>query len=223
MDTLLLAIAIAVSVLSLAISIAFLVLYLKARNMEDSNEKNAKEASNLQVSLQTINNEIQSLSVSVLALKESVPSLMKAESANQMVAIQKSLNEGTKANTEAMLSFQKGLNQTVNERMDKMNETLLANTAALNKKVDDNFKDINDRVNKSLEDGFKGNSDTMGELKKQLGAIDEAQKHLSLLQQDVTSLNQVLSGSQSRGAFGELQLEMLLYWRQNYLLQSCYL
>ena len=94
--------------------------------------------------------------------------------------------------------------------MAVINKSLSDNTAAMNKKVEDNFKDINDRVNKSLQDGFKGNSDTMGELKKQLGAIDDAQKHLQSLQDDVTSLNQVLQGNQTRGAYGELQLSMLL-------------
>jgi DNA recombination protein RmuC len=94
--------------------------------------------------------------------------------------------------------------------MALINKSLSDNTAAMNKKVEDNFKDINDRVNKSLQEGFKGNSDTMGELKKQLGAIDDAQKHLQSLQDDVTSLNQVLQGNQTRGAYGELQLSMLL-------------
>jgi DNA recombination protein RmuC len=102
------------------------------------------------------------------------------------------------------------MNKTVNDQMALVNKTLSDNTALMNKRVEDNFKDINDRVNKSLQEGFKGNSDTMGELKKQLGAIDDAQKHLQSLQDDVTSLNQVLQGNQTRGAYGELQLEMLL-------------
>lgn len=210
MDTALLVTAIIVSVCSLAVSVVFLCLYLKSRNVENYAGKDAEEMVRMQTSLQTIHNEVQNLSVSLLALKENIPNLMKAESSSQMALIEKTLNAETKAASESLLSFQKGLGEIVNGRMDKMNEALLANTSALNKKVDDNFKDINDRVNKSLEEGFKGNSDTMGELKKQLGAIDEAQKHLVALQNDVTNLNQVLSSSQSRGAFGELQLEMLL-------------
>jgi DNA recombination protein RmuC len=120
------------------------------------------------------------------------------------------LTQQSQENTKSLNDFSVSINKTMNERMDKMNETLNQSIAGLNQKVDDNFKDINDRVNGSLSDGFKGTAETMGELKKQLGAIDVAQKNLQDVNSQIASLNTLLTGSQSRGAFGELNLEMLL-------------
>lgn len=143
-------------------------------------------------------------------LKESVPLVISQKTAEQMASLQKSFNEQSEKDNLRMQNFQTSLNKTVNEEMALIQKAMADSTMAMNQKVEANFKDINDRVNKSLQEGFKGNSDTMGELKKQLGAIDDAQKHLQSLQDDVTSLNQVLQGNQTRGAYGELQLEMLL-------------
>src|SRR5574344_1143097 len=210
MDTTLLIVLIVVAVALLALSVIILFLLLKRANVEKIPSAEAEEIKTLSSNLQSLHNDVQNLNVSLATLKESIPLVISQKTAEQMTSLQKSFGEQSENDNQRMQLFQAALTKSVNEQMALLNKTLTDNTALMNKKVEDNFKDINDRVNKSLQEGFKGNSDTMGELKKQLGAIDDAQKHLQSLQDDVTSLNQVLQGNQTRGAYGELQLEMLL-------------
>ncbi len=124
-------------------------------------------------------------------------------SLEQLAAFQKGMSEGL---SSSLLS----MNRTLNERVDKMNEALTNRVMELSGKIDKNLLDINKKVDESLQDGFKQNSEAMGEVKTRLAKIDEAQKNLDSLQKQVVSLNNVLSNNQSRGQYGELQLEMLL-------------
>jgi|GEM_PF-773302 Uncharacterized protein conserved in bacteria len=78
-------------------------------------------------------------------------------------------------------------------------------------KLVENFKSINDRVNKNLSEGFAQNSDTITKVNQSLGKLEEAKKNLDALQEQVTSLNGVLSNNKSLGRFGELSLENLLH------------
>lgn len=210
MDTSLLIVLIVVGVAVLALAIAILIFLVKQSKVENSSPIELEQIKALQVNLQSLHNDVQTLGGNLSVLKESIPLVISQKTAEQMAALQRSFNEQAEKDNQRMQGFQLNLTKAVNDQMAVINKSLSDNTAAMNKKVEDNFKDINDRVNKSLQDGFKGNSDTMGELKKQLGAIDDAQKHLQSLQDDVTSLNQVLQGNQTRGAYGELQLSMLL-------------
>ncbi len=50
----------------------------------------------------------------------------------------------------------------------------------------------------------------MQNLQKQLGIVQEAQKNISSLQNEIFSLNGILSNNQQRGRYGEWQLELLL-------------
>ena len=210
MDTPLLITLIVVAVAVLVVSVILLILVIKRRNVENFSLGPSDEIKALEANLQSLHNAVDNLNANLAVLKESIPLVISAKTAEQMTGLQKSFNEQAEKDNARMQLFQANLNKAVNDQMALLNKALSDNTLALNKKVEDNFKDINDRVNRSLQEGFKGNSDTMGELKKQLGEIDEAQKHLASLQEDVTTLNQVLQGNQSRGAYGELQLEMLL-------------
>ena len=47
---------------------------------------------------------------------------------------------------------------------------------------------------------------TLGELKTRLGVIDQAQKNITELADQVVSLQDILANKQARGAFGEIQL-----------------
>ena len=50
----------------------------------------------------------------------------------------------------------------------------------------------------------------MAQVRERLKAIDEAQKNMELLSKDVISLRNIMEGNQSRGAYGEYQLSMVL-------------
>ena len=72
------------------------------------------------------------------------------------------------------------------------------------------MSDINKKVEDKLQEGFKGTSETMAQVRERLKVIDEAQKNMESLSKDVISLRNVMEGNQSRGAYGEYQLSMVL-------------
>ena len=109
------------------------------------------------------------------------------------------MKELADADTKRLNDFQSTINSTMMNQMKTMNE-----------RIDLSMKTINERMNQSLNDGFKGTSESMISLQKQLGMVEEAQKNINSLQNEITSLKDVLSNSQERGKYGEFQLELLL-------------
>ena len=69
-------------------------------------------------------------------------------------------------------------------------------------------------VTKSVDEGLQKNStktnQTLTDLRERLAKIDVAQQKISSLSEKVVSLQEVLSNKQSRGAFGEIQLNDLV-------------
>ncbi|NIP47744.1 MAG: DNA recombination protein RmuC [Gammaproteobacteria bacterium] len=89
------------------------------------------------------------------------------------------------------------------EEVGKRVETLTRNT-------DDRLKEISGQVDKRLTEGFEKTTATFADVVKRLALIDEAQKKITELSQDVVSLQEILSDKRSRGAFGEVQLNSLI-------------
>jgi DNA recombination protein RmuC len=210
MDSTLLIIAIVVSTLSLGVCVVLLVTVLKSKKAAAAPQENPETIAIINANLQSLHNDVNNLQGKVEAVQSNLPLVVSGQLTEKMVAIQKQLGEQSEKNSASMASFQKAINETLANNTSLSNKALQDSITAINKKVDDNFVTINQRVNDSLTSGFKTTSDTMGELKKQLGAIDNAQKRLEEVNSGIVSLNTLLSGNQTRGSFGELQLEMLL-------------
>ncbi|HSH06036.1 MAG TPA: DNA recombination protein RmuC [Burkholderiales bacterium] len=80
----------------------------------------------------------------------------------------------------------------------------------LNAKIDARLDAISNRVNERLDEGFKKTNETFVNVMQRLATIDEAQKKIETLTGSVVSLQELLGNKQSRGAFGEVQLEALV-------------
>jgi DNA recombination protein RmuC len=80
----------------------------------------------------------------------------------------------------------------------------------LNAKIDARLGEISTRVNERLDEGFKKTNETFVNVMQRLATIDEAQKKIDTLTGSVVSLQELLGNKQSRGAFGEVQLEALV-------------
>lgn len=76
--------------------------------------------------------------------------------------------------------------------------------------VDERLKFISGQVEKRLNEGFEKTTATFSDILKRLALIDEAQKKITDLSQNVVSLQEILADKQSRGAFGEIQLAGLI-------------
>jgi DNA recombination protein RmuC len=105
------------------------------------------------------------------------------------------------------------LNQT-RENLHRLQLSVGANlsetTDKLNAKIDLRLEQISGKVNERLDEGFKKTNETFLNVMQRLATIDEAQKKIETLTGSVVSLQELLGNKQSRGAFGEVQLEALV-------------
>jgi DNA recombination protein RmuC len=69
---------------------------------------------------------------------------------------------------------------------------------------------MTEKVNGSFNDSIKQATDTFQQIMVRLTKIDEAQKNIEHLSQNVVSLQEVLTDKKTRGIFGEVQLNHLL-------------
>ncbi|MBC6440215.1 MAG: DNA recombination protein RmuC [Rhodospirillales bacterium] len=88
----------------------------------------------------------------------------------------------------------------------RLNEQEKKLTAELNQRLDA----IQQRVGNSLQESTKQTLETMGKVQERLAVIDEAQRNIATLGSQIVGLQDILSNKQSRGAFGELQLNDLV-------------
>ncbi|MCA0846152.1 DNA recombination protein RmuC [Salipiger thiooxidans] len=66
--------------------------------------------------------------------------------------------------------------------------------------------EVQGRMSESLHGTARRTAHSLGELQERLKVIDRAQENISRLSGDVLSLQDILSNKQTRGAFGEIQL-----------------
>ena len=66
--------------------------------------------------------------------------------------------------------------------------------------------DVQLQMNENLQGSARRTAHSLGELQQRLAAIDKAQENITKLSGDVLSLQDILSNKQTRGAFGEIQL-----------------
>jgi DNA recombination protein RmuC len=89
----------------------------------------------------------------------------------------------------------------------------------LQRTVDQRLESLTHRVGASLQDATRHTSDNLLKLNERLAVIDNAQKNITELASQVTSLQGVLASKQQRGAFGQGRMEMIV---QDALPKGCY-
>ncbi|MBZ8118414.1 DNA recombination protein RmuC [Roseovarius sp. LXJ103] len=72
--------------------------------------------------------------------------------------------------------------------------------------MEERLATVSERMNENLQGSSRRTAQSLGDLQQRLVTIDEAQKNISKLSGDVLSLQDILSNKQTRGAFGEIQL-----------------
>ena len=95
--------------------------------------------------------------------------------------------------------FRNGLTRDLNEDFDKLNE-----------KMENKLRLINDQVNERLDQNFEKTNKTFTSVLERLSKIDEAQKKIDTLSNDIVSLQGVLTDKKTRGIFGEVNLKNIL-------------
>ena len=144
--------------------------------------------------------EIGALSNQIENLSKEMKMDIELAVSKEMTKPSEQSNKASEANNEKLERFQKNITESLNHRFDALNEQII-----------NRLNDINKKVDEKLQEGFKGTSESMAQVRERLQAIDSAQKNIESLSKDVVSLKQVLEGNQSRGQYGEFQLSMVLH------------
>lgn len=91
-----------------------------------------------------------------------------------------------------------------------LGESLHKDFTALNEKIELRLNQINDRVNERLDQNFEKTNKTFTSVLERLSKIDEAQKKIDSLSNDIISLQSILTDKKTRGIFGEVNLKHIL-------------
>jgi DNA recombination protein RmuC len=97
-----------------------------------------------------------------------------------------------------------------NGRVDAMAQALAGRQAEMARAVNERLDSVTHRVGQSMEQTTRHTMDSLRVLHERLGIIDDAQKNLSHLTTQVTTLRDVLANKQSRGAFGQARMEAIV-------------
>lgn len=96
-------------------------------------------------------------------------------------------------------NFKGEINTQLNNDFDKINE-----------KLEHKLTVIDNKVNERLDQNFEKTNKTFTSVLERLSKIDEAQKKIDTLSNDIVSLQSVLTDKKTRGIFGEVNLKNIM-------------
>src|SRR5262249_16724953 len=100
-----------------------------------------------------------------------------------------------------------------------MGELLAKAQGQLQQTVHERLDAVSARLGESMQNSAKHTTDHLQQLHARLAVIDTAQKNITDLASQVTTLQQVLGSKQHRGAFGQSRMEVII---QDGLPKDCY-
>jgi DNA recombination protein RmuC len=95
-------------------------------------------------------------------------------------------------------------------RLEGMIKLLANGQSQLQRAVNDRLDSVSSRLGDSMEKTKQNTAENLQKLNERLAVIDRAQKNITELATQVTSLQSVLANKQSRGAFGQGQMEAII-------------
>jgi DNA recombination protein RmuC len=107
----------------------------------------------------------------------------------------------------------------LNARIHAMGELLAKAQGQLQQTVHERLDAVTARIGESMQNSTKHTAEHLQQLHARLAVIDSAQKNITELASQVTTLQQVLGSKQHRGAFGQSRMEMII---QDGLPKDCY-
>lgn len=102
------------------------------------------------------------------------------------------------------------LNNELSKSIYEIRNTLNKDFVDFNRSINGEFNSFSERVNSNLIQSYKSTNEVFKDLSEKMIRIDETQKSLNDLSEDIISLQNVLTDKKSRGSFGEIELYSLL-------------
>src|SRR5215813_7535961 len=95
-------------------------------------------------------------------------------------------------------------------RLDAMATLLAGGQADLHRAVNERLDSVTHHLSQSMSTTRQQTAESLARLGERLAVIDGAQKNITDLASQVTSLQSVLSNKQQRGAFGQARMEIIV-------------
>jgi DNA recombination protein RmuC len=95
-------------------------------------------------------------------------------------------------------------------RLEGMISVLTSGQSQLQRAVNERLDSVSHRLGDSLEKTKQSTAENLQKLNERLAVIDNAQKNITALASQVTSLQNVLANKQTRGAFGQWRMEAIV-------------
>ena len=128
-----------------------------------------------------------------------------------IVIIKTSNNKSNEASmTERLGRFEVNINKEINSFKTEFVKDIDKDFEKLSESIEKRLIAINDKVNERLDQNFEKTNKTFTNILERLTKIDEAQKKIETLSNDIVSLQSVLTDKKTRGIFGEVNLKQIL-------------
>ncbi|TMV04814.1 DNA recombination protein RmuC [Ruegeria sediminis] len=128
------------------------------------------------------------------------------QNVQQLSLGQEQLRGGLQHVSDTQANAQVKVIQTVEARLSSVQQQMndrLADNALKSARA---LAEMQERMKETLHGSSKQTATSLTQLQERLAAIDKAQDNITKLSGDVLSLQDILSNKQTRGAFGEIQL-----------------
>ncbi|MBE6138430.1 MAG: DNA recombination protein RmuC [Firmicutes bacterium] len=125
-----------------------------------------------------------------------------------VISLMKNINESNIS--ERLSKLETSMVKEIGEFKNGLSRDLSDDFTKLNDQIDTRLRFINDKVNERLDENFEKTNRTFTSVLERLSKIDEAQKKIDTLSNDIVSLQSVLTDKKSRGIFGEINLKHIL-------------
>ena len=112
--------------------------------------------------------------------------------------------------TERIGKLETELIREITDFKGSMSKEFSNDFMSLDEKIEKRLNMINDHVNERLDQNFEKTNKTFTSVLERLSKIDEAQKKIDTLSNDIVSLQSVLTDKKTRGIFGEINLKNIL-------------
>lgn len=125
-----------------------------------------------------------------------------------VISLSKNINESNI--TERLGKLETAIIKEMGDFKNDFSRTLTDDFNQLNERIENRLRLINDKVNERLDENFEKTNKTFTSVLERLAKIDEAQKKIDSLSNDIVSLQSVLTDKKARGIFGEVNLSHIM-------------
>lgn len=125
-----------------------------------------------------------------------------------VISLMKNINESNI--TERLGKLETNVIKEMGEFKNDINRDMNDDFTKLSEGIEHRLRLINDRVNERLDENFEKTNKTFTSVLERLSKIDEAQKKIDTLSNDIVSLQGILTDKKTRGIFGEVNLKHIL-------------